>query len=176
MFYDAHYPHTSRPPGPAQEAPGVPAPFPLAFYGDNTLSQSFISGADELSMVEVWLQGRLIRPCHLTLSDDTGPLYTGAVDFPGTGRLAAPCALPFPRFTPPKDAFQLTLAAPEATGRRTGHHHAIGGDRLGGALQVNEYRRPGNLELRTYVRGHGRFRCPHRTTPARSVPPALAAG
>ena len=79
MFYDAHYLYP-RPWTQAQEAPGVPAPFPLAFYGDNTLSQSFISGADELSMVEVWLQGPPDGRVTLTLSDDTGPLYTGAVD------------------------------------------------------------------------------------------------
>ncbi|MBK6326538.1 MAG: hypothetical protein IPF56_11480 [Chloroflexi bacterium] len=156
MFYDAHYLYP-RPWTQAQEAPGVPAPFPLAFYGDNTLSQSFISGADELSMVEVWLQGPPDGRVTLTLSDDTGPLYTGAVDFPErpSGR---PVRFAFPTIHAAEGrAFQLTLAAPEATADEPAITHAIGGDRLGGALQVNEYRRPGNLELRTYVRGTAVF-------------------
>ncbi|MBP6473344.1 MAG: hypothetical protein KBE23_14920 [Chloroflexi bacterium] len=152
MFYDAHYLYP-RPWTQAQEAPGVPAPFPLAFYGDNTLSQSFISGADELSMVEVWLQGPPDGRVTLTLSDDTGPLYTGVVDFPERPS-GGPVRFAFPTIHAAEGrAFQLTLAAPDATADEPAITHAIGGDRLGGPLQVNEYRRPGNLELRTYVRG-----------------------
>jgi len=152
MFYDAHYLYP-RPWTQAQEAPGVPAPFPLAFYGDNAISQSFVSGADDLSMVEVWLQGSPDGRVTLTLADETGLLYTGAFDFPErpSGR---PVRFTFPTIHAAAGrTFQVTLAAPDATAGEPAITHAIGGDRLGGPLQVNEYRRPGNLELRTYVRG-----------------------
>jgi hypothetical protein len=152
MFYDAHYLYP-RPWTQAQEAPGVPDPFPVAFYGDNTLSQTFISGADKLSMVEVWLQGSPYGWVDVTLADDSGPLYTGQIDFPENphGR--------FVRFAFPTidDAagrtFHLTLSAPAAAAGEPAITHAIGGDRLGGELRLNEFPRPGNLELRTYVKG-----------------------
>ena len=57
MFYDAHY-LFPRPWTQEQEAPGVPPPAPLSvLYGPNRVTQSFIAGADRLSMVEVWLAG-----------------------------------------------------------------------------------------------------------------------
>ncbi|NJN54634.1 MAG: hypothetical protein HC804_07675, partial [Anaerolineae bacterium] len=56
MFYDAHY-LFPRPWTQQQEVPGVPAPFPVGFYGNNTISQPFVSGADDLEMVAVWLAG-----------------------------------------------------------------------------------------------------------------------
>ncbi|HIE53996.1 MAG TPA: hypothetical protein EYP90_02245, partial [Chromatiaceae bacterium] len=49
--------------------------------------------------------------------------------------------------------FWLTLAAPEATAENPAVTRVVGGDRLGGAMRLNEYGRPGNLQLRTYVSG-----------------------
>ncbi|HUM71920.1 MAG TPA: hypothetical protein PLK31_24090, partial [Chloroflexota bacterium] len=152
MFYDAHY-LFPRPWTQEQEAPGVPDPFPVAFYGDNTITQPFVSGADNLEMVEIWLLGSPYGWVNVTLSDETGPLYAGQVDFPETpkGRLVR---FPFP--TIPDAAgrtFWLTLAAPASSADRPAITHALGGDKLGGGIHLNEYPRPGNLELRTYVGG-----------------------
>ncbi|MBE7529399.1 MAG: hypothetical protein HS099_06670 [Ardenticatenaceae bacterium] len=152
MFYDAHY-LFPRPWTQEQEAPGVPDPFPVAFYGDNTITQLFVSGANNLEMIEIWLQGSPYGWMDVTLFDETGPLYAGQVDFPETprGRMV--------RFTFPAipDAagrtFWLVLAAPVASADRPAITHALGGDKLGGAIHLNEYPRPGNLELRTYVGG-----------------------
>lgn len=152
MFYDAHYLYP-RPWTQEQEVPGVPDPFPVAFYGDDTITQPFVSGADNLEMVEIWLQGSPYGWVDVTLADETGPLYAGQVDFPETpkGRLVR---LTFP---PIPDAagrtFWLTLAAPASTADRPAITHALGGDKLGGAMRLNEYPRPGNLALRTYVSG-----------------------
>jgi len=152
MFYDAHY-LFPRPWTQAQEAPGVPAPFPVAFYGENTLTQPFISGADNLAMVDVWLQGSPYGAVTATLADESGPLYTGQVSFPenpqgGVVRFAFP-----PIAEAEGRPFWLTLAAPGASAEEPTITRVVGGDRLGGAVQINEYRRPGNLEMRTYVRG-----------------------
>lgn len=152
MFYDAHY-LFPRPWTQEQEAPGIPDPFPVAFYGDNTLTQPFVSGADNLEMIEVWLQGSPYGWVDMTLSDETGPLYAGQIDFPETPR-GRKVRLIFP---PIPDAagrtFWLTLAAPASTADRPAITHTLGGDKLGGAVHLNEYPRPGNLELRTYVGG-----------------------
>jgi hypothetical protein len=152
MFYDAHY-LFPRPWTQEQEAPGVPAPFPVAFYGDNTITQPFVSGADNLEMVELWLSGSPYGWVNVTLADETGPLYAGQVDFPETpqGRLVRFTFPPIPDAT--GRTFWLTLAAPASTADRPAITHALGGDKLGGAIHLNEYPRPGNLELRTYVSG-----------------------
>lgn len=156
MFYDAHYLYP-RPWTQAQEAPGVPAPFPVAFYGENRITQPFVSGADNLAMVEVWLQGSPYGSVTATLADETGALYTGRVSSPENPRGG------YVRFAFPTIAkaagrtFWLTLAAPDAPVEEPAITHTIGGDRLGGAVQVNEYRHPGNLELRTYVKGTAVF-------------------
>ena len=152
MFYDAHY-LFPRPWTQAQEAPGVPEPFPVAFYGPNTISQPFISGANNLTMVEVWLQGSPYGWVDVVLADETGPLYRGQVDFPETPE-GSPVRFSFP---PIADAegrtFWLTLAAPAAQAEEPAITRTIGGDKLGGAVRLNEYGRPGNLELYTYVTG-----------------------
>ncbi|MCL4263131.1 MAG: hypothetical protein KJ069_07950 [Anaerolineae bacterium] len=152
MFYDAHY-LFPRPWTQEQEAPGVPDLFPVAFYGPNTITQPFVSGANNLEMVEIWLLGSPYGWVDVTLADETGPLYAGQVDFPETprGRLVR---LTFP---PIPDAagrtFWLTLTAPASSADRPAITHALGGDKVGGAIHLNEYPRPGNLALRTYVGG-----------------------
>jgi len=152
MFYDAHYLYP-RPWTQEQAAPGAPDPFPVAFYGPNTISQPFVSGADRLTAIEVWLRSPAYGRIHLLLSDENGPLYSGELNF---SERPSGQYLRF-TFPPIADAkgreFTLTLAAPEATADAPAVTHAVGGDRLGGALRLNEFQRPGNLELRTYVHG-----------------------
>jgi hypothetical protein len=132
--------------------PGVPDPFPVAFYGPNAISQTFVSGADSLAAVELWLQAPPTGDVIVTLFDEADPLYARQLD-------ASPQAGDYVRFTFPTiqeaegRTFQLTLAAPEATADAPAVTHVIGGDRLGGRLRLNEHPRPGNLELRTYVTG-----------------------
>ncbi len=152
MFYDAHY-LFPRPWTQEQEAPGVPDPFPVAFYGNNTITQPFVSSADNLEMVEIWLLGSPYGWVNVTLADETGPLYAGQVDFPETpkGRLVRLTFPPIPNAV--GRTFWLTLAAPASTADRPAITHALGGDKLGGAIHLNEYPRPGNLELHTYVSG-----------------------
>ncbi|MCZ7674566.1 MAG: hypothetical protein M5U34_49285 [Chloroflexi bacterium] len=53
------------------------------------------------------------------------------------------------------------MAAPGASAEEPTITRVVGGDRLGGAVQINEYRRPGNLEMRTYVRGTAVLDAPH---------------
>ena len=156
MFYDAHYLYP-RPWTQAQEAPGVPEPFPVAFYGDNTISQTFISGADKLSMVEVWLQGSPYGSVDVTLADESGPLYSGQIDFSENPR-GGVARFSFPMIDDAEERpFQLILSSSTATAAEPAITHVIGGDRLGGVLRVNEFLRPGNLELRTFVRGTAVF-------------------
>ena len=155
MFYDAHY-LFPRPWTQAQEVPGVPEPFPVAFYGPNTVSQTFVSGADQLTAVELWLRAAQTGSITVTLSDESGPLYEGQLDAanPNGG---------YVRFTFPTiqaaegRTFLITLAAPEATPLSPAVTRTVGGDRLGGRFLLNEYARPGNLELRTYVTGTAVF-------------------
>lgn len=155
MFYDAHY-LFPRPWTQAQEVPGVPQPFSVAFYGPNTVSQTFVSGADRLTAVELWLRASQAGSITVTLADESGPLYEGQLDDsnPDGG---------YVRFTFPTiqaaegRTFQVSLAAPEATPRNPAVTRTVGGDRLGGRFLLNEYARPGNLELRTYVTGMAVF-------------------
>lgn len=155
MFYDAHY-LFPRPWTQAQEVPGVPEPFPLAFYGPNTVSQTFVSGADQLTAVELWLRASQAGSITVTLSDESGPLYEGQLD-------AANPDGGYVRFTFPTiqaaegRTFQITLSAPQATLADPAVTRTVGGDRLGGRFLLNEYARPGNLELRTYVTGTAVF-------------------
>lgn len=156
MFYDAHY-LFPRPWTQEQEAPGIPSPFPAAFYGSNTITQSFVSGANNLALVEVWLQGAPYGAIHVTLADETGPLYTGQVYFPErpSGHLTR---FSFPTIHAAKGhTFWLTLTAADTTAGEPAVTHVIGGDRLDGTLRLNEYLRPGNLELHTYVSGLAAF-------------------
>lgn len=155
MFYDAHY-LFPRPWIQAQEVPGVPEPFPVAFYGPNTVSQTFVSGADQLTAVELWLRASQTGSITVTLSDDRGPLYEGQLDDsnPDGGYVR----FSFPTIQAAEGrTFQVSLAAPEATQRNPAVTHTVGGDRLGGRFLLNEYARPGNLELRTYVTGTAVF-------------------
>ncbi len=153
MFYDAHYLYP-RPWTQEQAAPGVPDPFPVAFYGPNAISQSFISGAASVTAVETWLRAPFYGRVLVTLADESGPLYSGEVDFDErpSGQ--------YHRFTFPPipnargRTFTLTLTAPEATAAAPAIARVVGGDRLGGPLRLNEFQRPGNLELRTYAPGH----------------------
>ncbi len=150
MFYDAHYLYP-RPWTQAQAAPGVPDPFPVAFYGANAISQSFISSVDRLTAVETWLRAPAYGRVLVALADETGLLYSGQVDFGerSSGQ--------YHRFTflPISNAkgreFTLILTAPEATAGAPAIARVVGGDRLGGPLRLNEFQRPGNLELRTYA-------------------------
>jgi hypothetical protein len=152
MFYDAHY-LFPRPWTQAQEAPGVPSPFPVAFYGPNTITQLFLAGADNLALVTVWLAGAADTSVKISLSAEDGPASTGEII------LTQGEAGGYYRFRIPviENAngrlFRLTLSAPTASAARPVVTHAIGGDRLGGSISLNEYQRPGNLELYTYSRG-----------------------
>jgi len=153
MFYDDHYLY-QRPWTQAQEAPGVPAPAPVAaLYGPNRLSQSFVSAAASLTLLEIWLAGPAGTPVELTLATDDGMVVGGEVVLKaGEGqfyRLAVPEGEGGERGR----VFTLTLSAPSATGEQPVITRAVGGDRLGSSLRVNEYRQPGNLELYTYGRG-----------------------
>ncbi len=60
-------------------------------------------------------------------------------------------------FSPVKDAqgrrFLLTMAAFGATVEQPVIARTVGGDALGGSLRLNEYNRPGNLALKSYVGG-----------------------
>lgn len=152
MFYDAHY-LFPRPWTMEQVAPGVPDPAPLAFYGANRVSQSFVNEGDRLGMVEVWLAGAEGLPVEVTLAADEGTTYRGRVNLAG-GQDGRYYRLQFPIATPSANqAYRLTLYAPEATADAPAITRTVGGDRLGGGLRLNEFGRPGNLELRTYARG-----------------------
>ena len=152
MFYDAHYLYP-RPWTQAQTAPGAPPPAPLAFYGLNSVSQPFVSGSPNLSMLEIWLAGSRDTAVSAALSDNQDlimsaeiPLTQGEIG--GYYRLALP-----PRAQSKGQVYTLSLSAPAASEQQPVVTRSIGGDRLGGALHLNEYGRPGNLELYTYASG-----------------------
>lgn len=153
MFYDDHYLY-QRPWTQAQEAPGVPDPAPVAaLYGPNRLTQSFVSAAASLTLLQIWLDGPAGTPVQLTLATD-GAVVGGEVVLGGGGgrfyRLAVP---EMGEGGDRGRVFTLTLSAPSATAEQPVITHAVGGDRLGSSLRVNEYRQPGNLALTTYGRG-----------------------
>ncbi len=156
MFYDLHY-LFPRAWTQAQEVPGVPEAAPLAFYGANSVSQSFISGADQLTMLEVWLAGDPDTAVSATLSTAEGQHYQAEIPL-SAGRAGRLYSLQFP---PIADAegrrFTLRLSAPEATFEQPVVTHTVGGDKLGGVLLLNEYGRPGNLQLYSYVTGAAFF-------------------
>lgn len=151
MFYDAHY-LFPRPWTQEQTAPGVPAPAGLAFYGDNRVSQTFVSGSDRLAMVELWLAGDPAQRVALSLSDGA---HSVAAELPLIhGRSGGTYQVRFPAFDAARGrAFVLTLTAPQATADAPVTTQTVGGDRIGGALRINEFLRPGNLALQTYGRG-----------------------
>lgn len=152
MFYDAHY-LFPRPWTQAQEAPGAPAPLPLAVYGANQVTQPFIHGADRLVGVEVWLAGPAQTAVTVTLTTPQHGQYAARLPLTqgkagGWYRLRLP-VIPQAR----GQTFALTLAAPQATAAAPVVTHVVGGDWLGGALRLNEYQRPGNLVLHAYAAG-----------------------
>lgn len=152
MFYDAHY-LFPRPWTQAQAAPGVPDPAPLAFYGPNVIRQPFVSGADRLSMVEIWLAGPEETAVSVSLRDEAGLVYGGEIILT-QGETGGVYRLTFPNIPEAEGrTFWLALAAPEAAYEAPVIAHTVGGDWLGGALHLNEYGRPGNLALQTYARG-----------------------
>lgn len=152
MFYDAHYLYP-RPWTQEQAAPGVPPPAPLAFYGPNHVSQPFVSGGDNLAMVEVWLAGPADTAVSASLADERGVAYSGQISLT-QGPAGGYYRLRFPPLAAARGrTFWLTLAAEGATAAQPVVTRTVGGDRLGGSLRVNEYPRPGNLALRTYARG-----------------------
>lgn len=150
MFYDDHYVYP-RPWTQEQEAPGVPEPAPVStLYGPNRLSQSFVSGMDRLGMVRLWLAGAAETPVQVSLAGD-GLVYSGEIRLEGRGRYYD---LAFPPIAGSKgQSFTLTLYAPQAAESQPVTTRAVGGDRLDGTFYLNEYPRPGNLELYTYGRG-----------------------
>lgn len=153
MFYDDHYLY-QRPWTQAQEAPGVPDPAPVAaLYGSNRLSQSFVSAAASLTLLEIWLAGPAGTPVELTLATDDGTVVGGEVMLAEEEGQFYRLAVPEREGGERGRAFTLTLAAPSATAEQPVITRAVGGDRLGSSLRVNEYRQPGNLELYTYGRG-----------------------
>lgn len=153
MFYDAHY-LFPRPWTQAQAAPPVPEPAPVAaLYGPNRVSQSFVAGADQLAMVTIWLAGPVDSAVTASLSSEGGRAYSGEVTL-AKGNRGGYYHLTFPPIEQARGrSFRLTLAAPEATEEQPVLTRTVGGDRLGGAIRINEYSQPGNLELYTYSRG-----------------------
>lgn len=152
MFYDAHY-LFPRPWTQEQEAPGVPSPFPVAFYGPNTITQPFRAGADNLALLTVWLAGAAGTPVQVSLSAADGLSFAGEITLT-QGEAGGYYRFRIPTMPEANGRFfQLTLSAPTATETQPVVTHVIGGDRLGGAVFLNEYQRPGNLELITYSRG-----------------------
>ncbi len=149
MFYDAHYLYP-RPWTQEQEAPGVPEPASLAFFGRNHISQPFTSAVDRLSSIELWLDGAAGTEVEVSLSAlDSAENHTATVLLDGSGRYHQ---LMFPSIANAANRpFILTLSAPSASREQPVLTHTVGGDRIGGSIMINEYSRPGNLELFTYV-------------------------
>jgi len=152
MFYDAHY-LFPRAWTQEQAAPGVPQDAPLAFYGKNSISQPFISGVNNLAMVELWLAGAPDEVVFVSLTDDRGHVIGGDLTLV-EGREGGNYQLSFPPIPEAKGRrFLLTLAALDSTIEQPVVTRTVGGDWLGGSLQLNEYNRPGNLALMSYARG-----------------------
>ena len=152
MFYDAHY-LFPRAWTQEQTAPGVPDPAPLAFFGPNRVSQSFVSGSDRLSMVEVWLAGQEDEVVSVSLVDDQGGNVSGAIQLIA-GPEGGSYHLSFEPFLKAKGRqFTLTMTAPDSILENPVVVRTVGGDRLDGSLNLNEYNRPGNLGLTTYASG-----------------------
>lgn len=152
MFYDDHYLYP-RPWTQTQEAPGVPDPAPVsALYGPNRVSQPFVSRSDNLSMITVWLAGPPQTAVAATLTTANGPTYGGQIVLDAANGRFYHLTFPTVRQANGR-TFWLTLAAPDAAAGDPVTTRTVGGDRLGSAVRLNEYPRPGNLELYTYARG-----------------------
>lgn len=151
MFYDDHYVYP-RPWTQAQEAPGVPEPTQVALlYGPNRLTQRFTSGADNLALLKIWLDGKDGAQVDISLSIEDGPTYGGSLEL-NEGKQEYLVA--FPSIKHARDRLvTLTLMAPTATVLNPVITRSVGGDRLGNSLAINEYRRPGNIEIFAYSQG-----------------------
>ncbi len=153
MFYDEHY-LFPRPWTQFQAAPGVPEPAPVALHGSNRLSQPFVPGMDYLNLVTFMAQGTEQR-LEVALRDDHGRVWRHFVQLETESQ---PTAVRLTFDPIPNSAgrtYWLTLTAPEATPDNPVLLFTTGGDRLGGSLRLNEFPRPGNLDLQTYAAGMG---------------------
>ena len=99
--------------------------------------------ADRLALLEVWL-GRPARWCRCRSAPRAGTVYGGEIMLRQPGRAllpATPAYHPQARgqtFVPDPGRAMADSARPVTT-------RAVGGDRLGSAIRLNEYNRPGNL-------------------------------
>ncbi|MFN2137185.1 MAG: hypothetical protein ACK2UK_14595 [Candidatus Promineifilaceae bacterium] len=152
MFYDAHY-LFPRPWTQKQAAPGVPPDSAIALYGDNYVDQTFTAGADGLAMIRLPLDGPPGTPVQISLSDDKGMLQQATLELQSS-KAEDVYAI---TFTPIEDAkgrkFTVKVSTPGATAEAPVLVYAVGGDRLGATIDLNEFSRPGNLVLQTYSRG-----------------------
>lgn len=152
MFYDAHY-LFPRPWTQDQTAPGVPKPAPVALYGNNTLSQSFIAGSDQLSMVSLWMAGPQDSPVQVTLTDESGRSWQSDLIL-SSGYDGGVYSFSFAAIPESEGLrFTLTMLSSQATVEQPVIATTVGGDRLGDSLRINEFIRPGNLAISTYSRG-----------------------
>lgn len=152
MFYDAHY-LFPRPWTQDQAAPGVPEPAPVALYGNNTLSQSFIAGSDQLSMVSFWMAGSQDSPVHVALTDESGRSWQSDLIL-SSGYDGGVYSFYFTAIPESKGhKLILTIISPQATIEQPVIVTTVGGDRLGDSLRINEFIRPGNLAMSTYSNG-----------------------
>ncbi|MDA0242149.1 MAG: hypothetical protein OT477_01910 [Chloroflexi bacterium] len=123
----------------------------MALHGRNHLSQPIRVGMNGLSVLE--LEGRTEVAVQASLRTADGRIWQATI--PPTGYTPTTIRL---RLSQPLDArgeiITLTLAAPEATAAKPAYFYATSGDSLGGSLLLNEYRRPANLFVQTYGRGH----------------------
>jgi hypothetical protein len=149
MFYDAHY-LFPRPWTQEQSAPGIPDPAPIAIYGQNSVSQSFIAGSDNLSRISFPLSGPGNEIVTAVLSDEDGGVRQADIPLTSSAN-PQEYALSFPAITNSNNRqFTLMLSAPLATPDQPVMVYTVGGDRLGNSLRLNEFIRPGNLSIATY--------------------------
>ncbi len=152
MFYDAHY-LFPRAWTQEQAAPGVPNAAPVAFFGHNHVSQSFIAGADQLAMISIWLAGPEDSPVMVSLADNYGQIWQGELVL-SSGIEGGEYSITFsPISGSAGNVYTLTLSAPQATAEHPVTTLSLGGDRLGHSLRLNEFIRPGNLAITTYSKG-----------------------
>lgn len=150
MFYDAHYLYP-RPWTQAQAAPSTPGWYPIsALYGQNRVSQPLKIGADGFSVLKFDLVGNG-RPFQLTLAAGDGQTWWATIATNAGEAQTVRLRLPQPQ---PAGDYLLTLYAPQATADAPLTLFGTGGDRLGGSIRLNEYRRPANLAIATYATGY----------------------
>ncbi len=152
MFYDAHY-LFPRPWTQEQSAPGVPPPAPLAFYGENVLSQSFVAGSDNLARVSFTLSGPEDSRALATLTNEDGDIWQAEIAPADDGRSEA-YSISFPPIYDSKgQRYTFALSPLPAPAEQPLVSATVGGDRLGYSLRLNDFIRPGNLALTTYSKG-----------------------